>query len=401
MSMQGYFDYNATTPMCPQAVDALNGALPDFGNPSSKYSRANSSKQKLALAREQLAQLLGCESNELVFTSGGTEANNWAIKGVLSVLGALGRNGSSHIVISSIEHSSVLEIAAYLERVFGVEVTRVKPDQYGIVPVNAVQAALRPNTILVSIMMVNNEVGAVQPIQALSSMLKARGIHFHVDGVQAVGKLQMNLHSLGIDTLSFAAHKFYGPKGVGGLYIRQGVVLEPLLHGGGQEKGLRGGTEAVALIAAMGAAAEQAHRTMADSTALAVKLNADFRRLLSTAIPNVSFNGPVDPASQVPFTLSVCIAGIRAEALAAILDQMYGIQVSLGSACSNNKTTSLSHVLVAMGMSEAAIKATLRVSFGRFTQVADFERATSAIAQGVQALQRIGSNMSHEQKAVA
>lgn len=401
MSTQGYFDYNATTPMCSQAVEALNRALSDFGNPSSKYSRAQSSKQKLALARGQVAQLLGCDSEELVFTSGGTEANNWAIKGILSALGALGRPGSSHMVISSIEHSSVLEIASYLERVFGIEVTRVRPDHQGIVTVDAVQAALKQNTILVSIMMVNNEVGAVQPIQALSSMLKTRGIHFHVDGVQAVGKCQMNVHSLGVDTLAFAAHKFYGPKGVGGLYIRQGVVLEPLLHGGGQEKGLRGGTEAVALIAAMGAAAEQAHCTMTESTARAVRLNAHFRHLLSTAIADVSFNGPVDPAFQVPFTLSVCIAGIRAEALAAILDQMYGIQVSLGSACSNNKTTSLSHVLVAMGMSEAAIKATLRISFGRFNQEADFERAASAIAQGVQALQRIGSNSGHEQKSAA
>lgn len=399
--MQGYFDYNATTPMCQQAMDALSGMLADFGNPSSKYSRAESSKSRLATARAQLAQLLGCLTEELVFTSGGTEANNWAIKGALSSMGALRSAAPIHIVTSRIEHSSVLEIAAYLERAFGIEVTHVMPDAQGIVSVEAVEAALKPNTRLVSIMMVNNEVGAIQPVRDLAPVLRARGIHFHVDAVQAVGKFHMNAHELGIDTLAFAGHKFYGPKGVGGLYIRQGVELEPLLHGGGQEKGLRGGTEAVALIVAMGAAAEEAHRTMADSTARATTVNADFRRLLADTIPGVSFNGPVDPAQRVPSTLSVCIEGIRAEALAAILDQMYGIQVSLGSACSNNKTTSLSHVLVAMGMSEAAIKATLRVSFGRFTEDRDFERVTSAMAQGVRSLQRISSSISHDQKTAA
>ena len=401
MSSQGYFDYNATTPMCQQAIDALNGALLDFGNPSSKYSLANLSKQRLENARRQVARLIGCDSSELTFTSGGTEANNWAIKGALTSRGFIGHAQPAHVIVSGIEHSSVLEIASYLERVFGFEVTRIKPNAEGIVSAKAVEAVLRPNTQLVSIMLVNNEVGTIQPVREISTLLRARGIHFHVDGVQAVGKIHVNAHELGMDTMSFAAHKFYGPKGVGGLFVRHGITIEPLLHGGGQEGGLRGGTEAVALIAAMGAAAEAIFAELPELAFRAANHRNIFSRLLTKCIPGVSFHGSIDPDQQVPYTLSVCIDGIRAEALAALLDQMYGIQVSLGSACANNKTVSLSHVLVAMGVNERAIKATLRVSFGRYTEEQDLKRFADAMAQGVRSLQRIGKAVDHEQTTPA
>jgi cysteine desulfurase len=396
MSLQGYFDYNSTTPMCQQAIDALNGALLNFGNPSSKYALANASKQRLDNARKQVARLVGCDLSELTFTSGGTEANNWAIKGALTSRGFIGKMQSAHVIVSSIEHSSVLEIATYLERVFGFEVTRIKPDAKGIVSAEAVESALRHNTQLVSIMLVNNEVGTIQPVREIATLLRARGIHFHVDGVQAIGKIYVNAHELGVDTMSFAAHKFYGPKGIGGLYVRHGLSIEPLLHGGGQESGLRGGTEAVALIVSMGAAAEAIYAALPDILFRASNYRIIFSRFLLECVPNVSFHGPSDPDQQVPYTLSVCIDGIRAEALAAILDQMHGIQVSLGSACSNNKSISLSHVLVAMGVSEAAIKATLRVSFGRYTEEQDLERCAEAIAQGVRSLQRISKDIGHE-----
>lgn len=401
MSLRGYFDYNATTPMCQQAVDALHRALLDFGNPSSKYSLGNISKLKLDDARRQVARLVGCDASELTFTSGGTEANNWAIKGALTSRGALGPAQPVHVIVSRIEHSSVLEIASYLERVFGFEVTRLKPNTEGIISVQAVEAVLRPNTRLVSIMLVNNEVGSVQPIREISTLLRARGIHFHVDGVQAVGKIHVNAHELGVDTLSFAAHKFYGPKGVGGLYIRHGVILEPLLHGGGQEGGLRGGTEAVALIVAMGAAAEAIYAVLPELVLRAACYRLKLRRMLIERVPGVSFHGPSDANQQAPNTLSVCVDGIRAEALAALLDQIHGIQVSLGSACSNNKTASLSYVLVAMGVSEPAIKATLRVSFGRYTEEQDLEHLVEAMAQGVRSLQRISKAVRHEQKTPA
>ncbi|WP_027468795.1 cysteine desulfurase family protein [Deefgea rivuli] len=401
MSLQGYFDYNATTPMCQQAIDALFGVIHNFGNPSSKYSLSNISKQRLENARRQVAQLVGCNSSEITFTSGGTEANNWAIKGVLTSCYSIAHSQPAHIIVSSIEHSSVLEIASYLERVFSIEVTRINPNAEGMVSAKAIEAALRPNTQLVSIMLVNNEVGTIQPIREISTLLQARGIHFHVDGVQAIGKICVNAHELGVDSMSFAAHKFYGPKGVGGLYIKHGITIEPLLHGGGQEDGLRGGTEAVALIVAMGAAAEAINAALPELVFRATNYRTTFSRLLIECIPGVSFHQPSDPNQQVPYTLSVCIDGIRAEALAAILDEMHGIQVSLGSACANNKTVSLSHVLVAMGLSERAIKATFRVSFGQYTEEQDLKHFAEVMAQGVRSLQRISKAIDNEQTTSA
>lgn len=399
MNHPGYFDYNATTPMCEPARAAFMASLDDFGNPSGRYGLAQKSRLALAGARRQVADLVGCRPAELVFTSGGTEANNWAIKGALMARGALGCAATSrpHIIVSEIEHSSVLEIAAHLERVFGVEVTRLKPDRQGLISSEAVSRALQGNTQLVSIMLVNNEVGSLQPVRAIADVLRPRGIHFHVDGVQAVGKIEVDASAIGVDTLSFAAHKFYGPKGVGGLFIRDGIEIEPLLHGGGQENGRRGGTEAVAAIASMGAAAEA---TLALLPALLARLTGQRQRLaqlLIERVPGVSFNGPGDVAFQAPNTLSVRIEGIRAEALAAVLDQVHGIQVSLGSACSNNsKTVSLSHVLVAMGLSEADIKATLRVSLGNYTAEEDLTRFADAVSSGVRALQRISKAAHHE-----
>jgi cysteine desulfurase len=404
MTIQGYFDYNATTPMCTQAIDALNDALLDFGNPSSKYKLAAQSKQKLVIARQHVAQLVGCDTTELTFTSGGTEANNWAIKGALTARGVIGGRKPAHVIVSSIEHSSVLEIVSYLERIFSIEVTRISPNSEGIVSVEVLAEALRPHTELVSIMLVNNEIGSIQPINEISRILRARGIHFHVDGVQAVGKIPVDAHALDVDSLSFAAHKFYGPKGIGGLYLRNGIDLEPLLHGGGQEGGLRGGTEAVALIVAMGAAAEFSYQSLPELGQRAAKYREIFKRRLVERVVGVSFHGPRDERLQVPNTLSVCIDDIRAEALAAILDQIHGIQVSLGSACSNNKndkTVSLSHVLVAMGLSERAIQATLRVSFGRHTEVADFDRFVDAVAQGVRSLHRIGKGVAYASTVTA
>jgi cysteine desulfurase len=245
-------------------------------------------------------------------------------------------------------------------------------------------------------MAVNNEVGAVQPVWEISTLLRDRSIHFHVDGVQAVGKIHLDVHGLGVDTLSFAAHKFHGPKGVGGLYIKKGVAIEPLLHGGGQENGLRGGTEAAALIVSMGAAADFAGSTLSEHVLLAARFRDKLKGLLSEHVPGVSFHGPTDPCRQAPNTLSVSIDGIRAEALAAILDQMHGIQISLGAACASNRHASLSHVLVAMGLGEPVIKATIRISFGRYTTEVELEHLVDAIAQGVQALQRIAKSVNHE-----
>lgn len=394
MSTHGYFDYNATTPMYKEASHALSEALNHFGNPSSVYTLAKQNRNALAIARQQVAGLMNCAPAELTFTSGGTEANNWAIKGALLACGAIGRVAQpTHLIISAIEHSSILEIAAHLERVFGFEVTRLAPDREGLVSAERVRQALRENTRLVSIMLMNNEVGTLQPVGEIARVLQGRGIHFHVDGVQAVGKIPVDVQVLGIDTLSFAGHKFCGPKGVGGLYMRSGVVLEPLLHGGGQEGGLRGGTEASALVTAMGVAAEVAAAAMPDTIARMGIYREHLIEQLQTRIPGVTIHGSADPAKQAPNTLSVCIAGIRAESLAALLDQMHGIQVSLGSACSSNNAKSLSHVLVAMGLGEATIQSTMRVSLGPLTTADSLERFVGAVEAGIRMLRRISGEV--------
>ncbi len=391
---QGYFDYNATTPMCQSAMDAFLSTYADFANPSSQHSLAKKVKAHLREARSKVAELLGCQAENIAFTSGGTEANNWAIKGaLLKKIHVHSHAIRPHIVVSRIEHASVLSIVDYLVRVFDFEASYLTPNDVGLIDVDVLEQALQPNTQMVAVMMVNNEVGCIQPIQAMAKLLRKRQIHFHVDGVQAVGKIPVDVHALGMDTMAFAAHKFYGPKGVGGLYIRSGIELEPLLHGGGQEGGLRGGTEAVAMISAMGAAAQAAQAQMPECLARMHQHQQKLVQLLQETIPGVHFHGPQNAEHQVPYTLSVCIPGIRAEALAAILDHVHGIQVSLGSACSQHKAMALSHVLKAMGLHDDTIKSTMRVSMGMHTQAQDLTKFVAAVAQGLALLQGLHKGM--------
>ncbi|SFU53574.1 aminotransferase class V-fold PLP-dependent enzyme [Pseudoduganella namucuonensis] len=388
MSAIAYFDNNATTPMCHGAVAALADATPVFGNPSSASTLAKSAKHLVAAARVYVAALLGADTDEVVFTSGGTESNNWAIKGAICKRLVSGER-PGHVIVSAIEHASVLQVAEYLERVLRYDVTRVQPGRDGVVDAAAVEAALRPDTHLVSVMLVNNEVGTIQPVREIAELLRHTGIHFHVDGVQGIGKVAVDVHELEVDTLSLSAHKFHGPKGVGALYVRRGVALEPLLHGGSQEGGLRGGTEAVPLIASMGAAAKEAQERLPHYQRQVGARRAALRARLLERVPGCAFNGPADDARVAPNTLSLRVDGIRAEAAAALLDQKYGIQVSLGSACSNNKAVSLSHVLSAMGMGEEQIKSTMRVSIGYATTERDVEHFVASLGSVVELLRRI------------
>lgn len=383
-----YFDNNATTPMCAPSVQALVDACEVFGNPSSLHSRAKHARQLLAQARTSVAELLGALPEEVFFTSGGTESNNWALKGVVGArLGA--GTSPGHILVSAIEHASILQVADYLQRCLHCEVTQLKPNREGIVDVAAIEAALRPDTRLVSIMLVNNEVGTIQPVRQIAALLRERGIHFHVDGVQAVGKIGIDVHALQVDSLSFSAHKFQGPKGIGGLYLRQGVTLEPLMHGGGQESGQRGGMEAVALIAAMGAAAREAQDKLAQYQVQVACRCSRLRSQLLSRIPGCAFNGPGNARAVAPNTLSLRIEGVRAEAAAALLDQKYGIQVSLGSACSNNNAVSLSHVLSAMGLDGGQISSTMRISIGDATTEDDIDYFVASLAAVVELLRKM------------
>lgn len=388
MTVHGYFDYNATTPVCEEAAVAFANAMQQFGNPSSKYSRAGTPKQIVDDARSEVARLINAKPDELSFTSGGTEANNWAIKGAFFQKYRT-TSATPHIITSAIEHASVLETCAFLEETFNCEVTRIPPNREGIVDAAAVAAVLRPETTVVSVMLANNEVGAIQPVKNIAEQLRGKQVHFHVDAVQAVGKIPVDAHELGVDTLSFSGHKFYAPKGIGGLYIKTGVEIASLLHGGGQEKGLRGGTEPVALAAALAAAAGWANAAIKNQLDHARRITDLLRSELLEIAPTSYFHGPSQAGERAPNTLSLCIPGVRAEALAAMLDHMHGIQVSLGSACSNNKSMALSHVLVAMGLSDEAIKSTLRVSVGRYTTEQDVHRFVKAIQACLTVLARI------------
>lgn len=387
--MDGYFDINATTPLCAPAEQALHNALRTFANPSGNYRMAKASRALIANARASVAALIGANSDEIVFTSGGTEANNWALKGAVDAIRAREPGGDCHLIVSAIEHASVLEVARYLQRCRGVALTVIAPDAEGLIPPQTVIDALRPDTRLVSVMLANNEIGSVQPIAAIAEALRGRGIHLHTDAVQAIGKRPVDARALGVDSLSFAAHKFHGPKGVGGLYLRDGVALEPLLHGGGQERGRRGGTEALASIAAMGAAADHARSGLDADIARMRTLRETLRDGLRGKVANVVFNGPAAEDARLPNTLSVTFPGIRAEALAAILDHSHGFQVSLGAACSNNKAAALSHVLRAIGLPEDRIRATLRLSLHADTREDAIARLCDAIGKGLALLDSI------------
>jgi cysteine desulfurase len=397
MSGQGYFDYNATTPICDEARRAVLAALDCHANPSSKYSIASPAKAVVAKGRRQLAALLSVAPETIVITSGGTESNNWGIKGALIARGLLRRDAPPcHVVVSAIEHASIHAVVDYLAREHGVEVTRVAPDRRGIVSVSSILAALRPHTALVSLMHINNETGAIQPVADLAESLRSKGIHFHVDGVQSVGKVPVDATNLGVDTLSFSAHKFMGPKGIGGLYVRPGTIIEPMIHGGGQESGQRGGTEAVPFIAGMGAAAEAIQAILPEMVFRMREYRSLLLKQLTATIPGIEVNGPEDELLTAPNTLNICIKGIRAEAVAALLDLSHGIQVSLGSACSSNKAFSYSHVLQAMGLSEAAIKASMRISLGRYTSEESLDQFAKAMANSVAAIKKTNSEVINE-----
>lgn len=384
--VSGYFDYNATTPVSKAVEERMAESVGVFSNASSSSSTAGLSKNILNSARESVARLLDCNGSQVAFTSGGSEANNWAIKSTL--LNHFASPG--HIITTSIEHPSVLDTLNYLSRFFGFEVTLLKPSMSGAISADAVKCAIRPNTQLISVMYANNETGAIQPVFDIAKIANDNNIKFHVDGVQAVGKLAVSMQKLDADFLSFSAHKFYGPKGIGGLYIRDPESVEPLIHGGGQEMGLRAGTENLIAIAGLAQAAE-------DFLAHGEEWNEHYKECKKYLVDSlmeheVSFilNGNCSPEQNVPNTANLSITGVRGEALAAFLDRKYGIVVSVGSACSNNKKKKLSHVLLSMGLSEERIQSALRISFGRYTTRRDVERFVESLAAATTKLRGIG-----------
>jgi cysteine desulfurase len=339
---QLYFDYNATTPIAPVVQQAMLPFLAEqYGNPSSSHALGRAAHEAIEDSREYLSGLLGCDPEELVFTAGGTESNNLAIKG--SAL-RQGLSGGGHLVISAIEHPSVVEPARFLERL-GFDVTLVPVTGQGVVQPVAVREAIRPDTILVSVMLANNEIGTLQPIKQIAEVCRATGVPLHTDAAQAVGKVRVNVDELEIDLLSIAGHKMYAAKGVGALYVRQGTVLEPLLHGAGHEAGLRAGTENVAGIAGLGAAAALAAKSL-DESVERIENHRD--RLLALLRAGVGEGLVVhgERARRLPNTLCVSFPGVAGHELLARLPELCA---STGSAC-HSQTEIISPTLAAMGV---------------------------------------------------
>ena len=354
-----YLDYAATTPTHPEVIKAM---LPyftdDFGNPSSQYSYGQEAKGAIEEARGKVAELIGARDEEIVFTSGGTEADNFALKGVAYA----NENRGNHIVTSSIEHHAVIETGKFLER-RGFSVTYVPVDEYGLVDPGDVKKAITDKTILISVMHANNEMGTIEPIAEIGKIAREAGIYFHTDAVQTAGHIPVDVNELGVNLLSMSAHKLYGPKGVGALYIRKGTKLIPFLHGGEQERKRRASTENIPGIVGLGRAAELARQEMGDEAERLTYLRDRLIRGLLEGIDHTRLNG--HPTRRLPNNVNISVDFVEGESMLLNLD-LEGICVSTGSACSSSNLEP-SHVLLAMGLSHEQAHGSLRFTLGKWT----------------------------------
>lgn len=382
-----YLDYAATTPMMDEVIEAM---LPYqrqfFGNPSSVYGAGREAKKGLEEAREKVATSIGALPSEIVFTAGGTEADNLALKGAVARLD--GRR--KHIITASTEHHAVLHTAEWLERQ-GFRVTFLPVDRDGLLDVDALESALSPDTILVSVMLANNEVGTVQPLAQISRTVRQHSRALvHTDAVQALGKIKVDVEDLGVDLAAFSAHKLGGPKGVGALYVRRKTPVEPIAHGGGQERGLRSGTPNVAGIVGFGVAAQISAKEIDYQAERLTAMRDRLQSAIVERIPDVEVNAGGAP--RVPGTVSVCIRGVEGESLLLLLDSK-GIAASSGSACASGSLDP-SHVLLAMGVPPELAHGSLRLSLGRNSQEQDVDAALEALDQAVERLRSIAPRFS-------
>lgn len=380
-----YLDNHATTPCDPRVVEAMLPYFTEvFGNAASRtHSFGMAAKAAVERARVQVAALIGASPREIVWTSGATESDNLAVLGGARFFASRGR----HLVISSIEHKAVLDAALALEQE-GWEVTRVRPEPTGVVAASAVEAALRDDTVLVSVMAVNNEIGTVQPLHELGALCRSRGIALHTDASQAPGRIPLDVVAMQVDLLSLSAHKMYGPKGVGALFVRRGrprVRVEPLLHGGGHERGMRSGTLPVPLIVGMGRAAELSVGVLGDGTLERIRgLRERLWEGLQARLDGVHLNG--SHVHRVPGNLNVSFEGVEGEALLMGIRQ---VAVSSGSACSS-ATLEPSYVLRALGVDEDLAHASIRFGIGRFNTVEEIDHVVELVTSKVTQLRELG-----------
>ena len=358
MNKQVYMDYSATTYTKSEVLEEM---LPffteNFGNPSSLYSFSDKTKKAVNLARERVAKALNAEKNEIFFTSGGSEADNWALKGIAYA----NKNKGNHIITTKIEHHAILHTAQFLEKE-GFKVTYLPVDEEGFVSVEDVKTAITDETILVSIMFANNEIGTIELIKEIGKLCKEKNIYFHTDAVQAIGHVDIDVKNMNIDLLSMSAHKFYGPKGIGALYIRNGVKIQNLIHGGGQERGKRASTENIAGIVGIGKAIELAMENMPEENKKLANLRGKLIKEIEERIPEVKLNGPRDMSKRLPNNVNFSFIGIEGETLLLDLD-MNGIFGSTGTACAS-ASLDPSHVLLSIGLPHEIAHGSLRLSLG-------------------------------------
>ena len=376
-----YFDNNATTPLAPEVFEAMRPyLLEDYGNASSIHWFGQRAKAGLEKAREQVARLLNARASEVIFTSGGTESDNTAILGIVEAA----RGERKHVVTSAIEHPAVLSTGKLLER-RGVGVTYVRVGASGVIDPADVDAAIRPETVLITIMHANNELGTIQPLEEIGRVARERDVYFHTDAVQSMGKIPVDVQQLGVDLLALSAHKLNGPKGVGALYIRRGTILRPLMHGGHHERDRRPGTENVAGIVGLGAAAEIARAHLADEATRVAALRDRLESGILAGVPFATVNG--DRARRVPTTTNLTFDYLDGEGFVIAMD-LRGIACSTGSACSSGSLEP-SHVLSAIGLRPEQARASIRFSLGRFNTDEDVDAALKILPGVVEQLRTV------------
>jgi cysteine desulfurase len=376
-----YLDNNATTPLAPEVFEAMKPyLLEDFGNASSIHWFGQQAKNAMEKARQQVAKLINARPGEVIFTSGGTESDNAAIFGIVQA----SRVAAPHIITSGIEHHAVLNTAQALEKQ-GVSVTYVRVGASGVVDPEDVQRAIRPETVLISIMHANNEIGAIQPLEEIGSIARERDIYFHSDAVQSVGKIPVDVEKLGVDLLSLSAHKLNGPKGVGAMFIRKGTSLKPLLYGGHHERDRRPGTENVPGIVGLGMAAELAWADLEENAQRVAGLRDRLERGILEQVPQVSVNG--DLQRRLPNTSNLCFDCVEGEGFVIAMD-LRGIACSTGAACSSGAVEP-SHVLSALGRTPEQARSSIRLSLGRYNTAEDIAVTLATLPAVVERLRSV------------
>jgi cysteine desulfurase len=375
-----YLDYAATTPVDPRVLKAMEPYFSrKFGNTMSLHSFGQEAKTALEESREIVADLMGARPSEVIFTSSATESNNLVLKGIAFA----NKERGHHIIISSIEHPCIMESAKWLERQ-GFEVTRLKVDKYGLVDPEDVKKAIKKETILVSVMHANNEIGTIEPIEEIGKICKEKGVYFHTDAAQTFGKIPINVNRMNIDLMTVSSHKMYGPKGVAALFVREGTKIDPILHGGGHEMGLRSSTVNVAAIVGFAEACKIAKKEMKKEAKRIKRLSERLIKGILEKIPGSHLNG--HPIKRLPNIVNFWFEGIEGESLVLKLDLM-GIAVSTGSACSTQKLEP-SHVLLAIGLKPEQVQGSLRISLGRWTKREEIDYLLEVLPKAVEQLRK-------------